>query len=98
MVGNTGARAVPSLVDVVRTYVPDLTLLNGQQLPVWLQALPAPPPGWALGRIDADQTPTRIALHRNAGDPTWDGCEVINCSPSPGCYHAKLCTPTPRAP
>ncbi len=69
---------MPSLVDVVRTRVPDLTLLNGQQLPGWLKALPAPPPGWALGRIDADQAPTRITLHRNAGDPSWDGCEVIN--------------------
>jgi hypothetical protein len=31
-----------------------------------------------LGRIDADQAPTRIALHRNATDPGWDGCEIVN--------------------
>jgi len=47
--------------------VPDLSLLNGRELPIWLPALPAPPAGWVLGRIDADQAPTRITLHRNPG-------------------------------
>lgn len=78
MVGDPSAQAVPSVVDVVRNHVPDLTLLNGEQLPAWLPTLPTPPPGWVLGRIDTEQAPTRIALHRNAADPTWDGCEVVN--------------------
>jgi hypothetical protein len=84
MVGDPSDRALPSLVDVVRNYVSDLTLLNGQELPVWLPALPAPPPGWVLGRIDADEAPTRIALHRKAADQSWDGCEVINLFAFPG--------------
>lgn len=78
MVGDASARAVPSLVDVVRSYAPDLTLLNSQELPAWLPELPTPPPGWVLGRIDADQAPTRIALHRNATSSAWDGCEIVN--------------------
>ena len=78
MVGDPSARAVPSLVDVVRNCASDLTLLNGQELPIWLPALPTPPPGWVLGRIDADQAPTRIALHCNATGPAWDGCEIVN--------------------
>lgn len=71
-------RAVPSLVDVVDHYVPDLTLVSLQELPRWLPALSAPPPGWAIGRMDADLAPTRITVHRNASDSSWDGCEVIN--------------------
>ena len=69
---------MPSVVDVVRKYVPDLTILNSQQLPAWQPTLPTPPPGWVLGRIDTDPAPTRIALHRNVADPNWDGCEVVN--------------------
>jgi hypothetical protein len=78
MASHPNARAVPSLVDVVGHHVADLTQLSGQQLPIWLPALPTPPPGWVIGRIDVDPAPTRIALHRNAADPSWDGCEVIN--------------------
>jgi hypothetical protein len=78
MVGEPSPQAVPSVVDVVRNYVPDLTLLNGEQLPAWLPTLPTPPRGWVLGRVDTDPAPTRIALHRNVADPTWDGCEVVN--------------------
>lgn len=78
MVGDPSVRAVPSLVDAVRNYAPDLRLLNDQELPAWLPELPTPPPGWVLGRIDAAQAPTRIALHRNATSPAWDGCEIVN--------------------
>jgi hypothetical protein len=78
MVRNPNAQAVPSLVDVVGHYVPDLTHLGGQQLRVWLPTLPAPARGWVIGRVDTDQAPTRIALHREGIDTPWDGCDVIN--------------------
>lgn len=50
-------------------------MVSGHYLPIWL---PAPPKGWAIGRIDASEALTRIVLRRNASDTAWDGCGVLN--------------------
>lgn len=70
--------AVPSLVASVGRYASDLTLINGQYLPIWLPALSAPSFGWVIGRIDASASPTRIVLHRNTSGTAWDGCGILN--------------------
>jgi len=69
---------VPSLADRVGRCASDLTLVSGQNLPIWLPALPAPPAGWAIGRIDASEAPTRIVLSRSGSGTAWDGCGVLN--------------------
>jgi len=69
---------VPSLVVSIGRYASDLTLINGQHLPIWLPALSAPSLGWVIGQIDASASPTRIVLHRNVSGTAWDGCGILN--------------------
>lgn len=70
--------AAPSLVASVGRYASDLTLGNGQHLPIWLPVLSALPLGWVIGQIDASESPTRVVLHRNASGTAWDACGVLN--------------------
>lgn len=69
---------VASIVDVISRYVTDLALIDPDELPAWLDALPVPA-GWQFGRAENSPVqPTRTAVHRRDLLAGWDACETIN--------------------